>query len=148
MRLFTKYFLFGMLVLGLAFSVSGYFLLHYFMESSLAREAEFALMQYQYDKFTVQSAMLSYSDIFVVIDVGEELFPELLPPGGVGKIPCPQKADPFAARPELQHLRHTVPAGRPGIFGMDVQIRNIHAAYQPFLKGGSAAGYRVSAALP
>ena len=76
MRLFTKYFLFGMLVLGLAFSVSGYFLLHYFMESSLAREAEFALMQYQYDKFTVQSAMLSYSDIFVVIDVGEELFPE------------------------------------------------------------------------
>lgn len=63
MRLFTKYFLFGMLLLGLAFSASGYFLLRYSMESSLAREADFALKQYQYNKFTVQSAMLSYSDL-------------------------------------------------------------------------------------
>lgn len=76
MRLFTKYFLFGMLVLGLVFSFSGYLLLHYSMESSLAREAEFALTQYQYDKFTVQSAMLSNSDIFIVVDEGEELFPD------------------------------------------------------------------------
>ena len=60
MRLFTKYFLFGMLLLGLAFSASGYFLLRYSMESSLAREADFALRQYQYNKFTVQSAILSY----------------------------------------------------------------------------------------
>lgn len=63
MRLFTKIFLCGTLVFGLAFSLSGYFLLHYSMESSLAREAEFALQQYQYDKFTVQSALLSSSDI-------------------------------------------------------------------------------------
>lgn len=76
MRLFTKYFLFGMLVLGVVFSFSGYLLLHYSMESSLAREAEFALTQYQYDKFTVQSAMLSNSDIFIVVDEGEELFPD------------------------------------------------------------------------
>ena len=48
-----------MLVLGLAFSASGYFLLRYSMESSLAREADFALKQFQYDKFTVQSAMLT-----------------------------------------------------------------------------------------
>ncbi len=59
MRLFTKIFLSGVLVLGLAFSASGYFLLHYSLESSLAREADFALKQYQYDKFTVQSAMLT-----------------------------------------------------------------------------------------
>lgn len=71
MRLFTKYFLFGMLVLGLAFSVSGYFLLHYSMESSLAREAEFALKQYQYDKFTVQSALLSYTDVSIILE-GED----------------------------------------------------------------------------
>lgn len=59
MRLFTKIFLSGMLTLGLAFSASGYFLLHYSLESSLARESEFALKQYQYDKFTVQSALLT-----------------------------------------------------------------------------------------
>lgn len=40
MRLFTKIFLAGVLVLGLAFSASGYFLLHYSLESSLAREAD------------------------------------------------------------------------------------------------------------
>ena len=71
MRLFTKYFLFGMLVFGLALSVSGYFLLHYSMESSMAREADFALKQYQYDKFTVQSALLSYSDVSLVVDVAD-----------------------------------------------------------------------------
>ncbi|MCM1024876.1 MAG: HAMP domain-containing histidine kinase [Roseburia sp.] len=67
MRLFTKIFLFGMLAFGTAFSVSGYFLLHYSLESSMARETDFALKQYQYDKFTVQSAMLSYSDVTFLI---------------------------------------------------------------------------------
>ncbi len=71
MRLFTKYFLFGMLLFGLAISLSGYFLLHYSMESSMAREADFALKQYQYDKFTVQSALLSYTDVSVVVDMEE-----------------------------------------------------------------------------
>lgn len=69
MRLFTKIFLFGMLVFSVAFSASGYFLLHYSMESSMAREAEFALKQYQYDKFTVQSALLSYSDVSLIISI-------------------------------------------------------------------------------
>lgn len=83
MRLFTKYFLFGMLVFGLALSVSGYFLLHYSMESSMAREADFALKQYQYDKFTVQSALLSYSDVSLVVEtvgtVAEDaVFPDTL----------------------------------------------------------------------
>ena len=79
MRLFTKYFLFGMLVFGLALSVSGYFLLHYSMESSMAREADFALKQYQYDKFTVQSALLSYSDVSLVVDVaGDAALPDTM----------------------------------------------------------------------
>ena len=69
MRLFTKIFIFGMLVFGMAFSVSGYFLLHYALESSMEREADFALKQYQYDKFTVQSALLTYSDSHIVISI-------------------------------------------------------------------------------
>lgn len=76
MRLFTKFFLFGMLVFGLAFSASGYFLLHYSLESSLAREADFALKQFQYDKFTVQSAMLTYSDVTVVVTFGNDFEPD------------------------------------------------------------------------
>ena len=63
MRLFTKIFLCGTLVFGLAFSISGYFLLRYSMESSMAREGDFAMKQYQYDKFTVQSALLTYLDV-------------------------------------------------------------------------------------
>lgn len=75
MRLFTKIFLCGMLVFGLAFSVSGYFLLHYSMESSVAREVDFALKQYQYDKFTVQSAMLTYSEAEVTVSFEEDFLP-------------------------------------------------------------------------
>ena len=73
MRLFTKIFLCGVCVFGLAFSISGYFLLHYSMESSMAREADFALKQYQFDKFTVQSAFLNYGDITVTMVMTEEI---------------------------------------------------------------------------
>jgi len=76
MRLFTKIFLFGMLVFGVAFSVSGYFLLHYSLESSMAREVDFALKQHQYDKFTVQSALLTELDVSVVVSVEGEFFSE------------------------------------------------------------------------
>ena len=69
MRLFTKIFLCGTVVLSLAFSVSGYFLLHFSLESSLGREVDFALKQYQYDKFTIQSALLTYTDFsFTVVE--------------------------------------------------------------------------------
>ncbi|MDE6641218.1 MAG: HAMP domain-containing histidine kinase, partial [Acetatifactor sp.] len=79
MRLFTKIFLLGMLVFGLAFSASGYFLLHYSLESSLARETDFALKQYQYDKFTVQSAMLTTTAITVSVNYDNEPEPDSLP---------------------------------------------------------------------
>lgn len=72
MRLFTKIFLCGTFVLSLAFSVSGYFLLHFSWESSMAREADFALKQYQYDKFTVQSALLAYTDIEMTFVIAQE----------------------------------------------------------------------------
>ena len=76
MRLFTKIFLFGMLAFGLAFSVSGYFLLHFSLKSSLEREADFALKQYQYDKFMVQSAVLTYLDASIVISIVDEFSSE------------------------------------------------------------------------
>lgn len=79
MRLFTKIYLLGMLVFGLAFSASGYFLLHYSLESSLARETDFALKQYQYDKFTVQSAMLTTTAITVSVNYNNEPEPGGLP---------------------------------------------------------------------
>lgn len=74
MRLFTKIFLCGTLVFGLAFSISGYFLLRYSMESSMAREGDFAMKQYQYDKFTVQSALLTYLDVQMSMVVTEDDF--------------------------------------------------------------------------
>lgn len=76
MSLFTKIFLCGVLVFGLAFSVSGYFLLHYSMESSMTREAEFALKQYQYDKFAVQSVFLNYSEVDITMVVTDFSRPE------------------------------------------------------------------------
>lgn len=72
MRLFTKIFLFGALIFGLGFSASGYFLLRYSLESSLAREEDFALKQYQYDKFTVQSAMLTDTVVSISMNLGDE----------------------------------------------------------------------------
>lgn len=77
MRLFTKIFLLGMLVFGLAFSASGYLLLHYSLESSLARETDFALKQYQYDKFTVQSAMLTTTAFTVSLNYDIESEPDV-----------------------------------------------------------------------
>ncbi|MCM1057430.1 MAG: HAMP domain-containing histidine kinase [Firmicutes bacterium] len=76
MRLFTKIFLLGVLVFSLAFSASGYFLLRFSLESSLAREEDFALKQYQYDKFTVESAALTVSDISVDFSIEVESAPE------------------------------------------------------------------------
>lgn len=76
MKLFTKIFLFGMLAFGAAFSVSGYFLLHYSMEGSISREVDFALRQYQYDKFTIQSASLTQSGVTIITNPKIELSDE------------------------------------------------------------------------
>ncbi len=80
MRLFTKIFLCGTFVLSLAFSISGYFLLHFSWESSMAREADFALKQYQYDKFTIQSALLTSTDFELTFVIAQEN------PGAQGQI--------------------------------------------------------------
>ncbi len=62
MRLFTKIFLCGTIVFSLAFLVSGYVLIQYSLHAGMEREKEFALKQFQYDKFTVQSGLLSNSE--------------------------------------------------------------------------------------
>lgn len=64
MRLFAKIYLFGTVILSIAFLISGYFLMNYFLKTSLEREMEFALKQYQYDKFSVQSNMLADENVF------------------------------------------------------------------------------------
>jgi len=57
---------------------------------------------------------------------GLQLLPQLIPPGRMGEVPRPDHVEPLAPRPCFQMLRHTIPAGRAGITGMDMQIRQKH----------------------
>ena len=54
-----------------------------------------------------------------------------LPPGGVGKISRAQKAHALFPGPQIQMRKIAIPAGGPGIFGMDVQIGNVHGRKPP-----------------
>ncbi len=59
MRLFSKLFLSATLVLSVALLLSGYLLITSAHEGAIVRERDRALNQYQYDKFTVQAALIS-----------------------------------------------------------------------------------------
>lgn len=59
MRLYAKIFLCGTAIFSAAFLVAGYLLLTNTYQNELNRERELALRQYQYDKFTVQSGLIS-----------------------------------------------------------------------------------------
>lgn len=59
MRLYAKIFLCGTAIFSAAFLVAGYLLLTDTYQNELNREKELALRQYQYDKFTVQSGLIS-----------------------------------------------------------------------------------------
>ncbi len=59
MRLLAKIFLCSTIIFSLAFLISGYFLIEYSFENSLIQERDFALKQYQYDRFTVQAGMIA-----------------------------------------------------------------------------------------
>lgn len=59
MRLFAKIFLCATLVLSVAVLLSGYLLIAISYRDSPERETEHALSQHQYDRFTVQSALIS-----------------------------------------------------------------------------------------
>jgi len=59
MRLFAKIFLCATLVISAALLFSGYLLITSSHENALNREAERAINQYQYDKFTVQAELIA-----------------------------------------------------------------------------------------
>lgn len=59
MRLYAKIFLCGTAIFSAAFLIAGYLLLTNTYQNELNREKEIALRQYQYDKFTVQSEIIS-----------------------------------------------------------------------------------------
>lgn len=71
MRLFAKIFLCTTLVLSVAVLLSGYLLIAVSYEDSLERETEHALSQHQYDRFSVQSSLISSAD-----RLGESGYPD------------------------------------------------------------------------
>ena len=64
MRLVAKIFLSVIAVFSVAFFLAGYFLLFHSLETSVQRELKFALRQYQFDKFSVQSNLLANEEHF------------------------------------------------------------------------------------
>ena len=64
MRLVAKIFLSVIAVFSVAFFLAGYFLLSHSLETSVQRELKFALRQYQFDKFSVQSNLLANEEHF------------------------------------------------------------------------------------
>lgn len=70
MRLFAKIFLIGTIVFSLVFLIFGYFFINFTFKNNLDREKDFAIKQYQYDKFAVQAALIDNNDS--IIDVGHK----------------------------------------------------------------------------
>lgn len=64
MRLFAKIFLCATIVLSVALSLSGYLLISSSYSNAIRRETEHALDEYQYNKFSVQAALLTQMDNF------------------------------------------------------------------------------------
>ena len=60
-----------------------------------------------------------------------QLVPQLGPPGGVGEVAGAYQADALPSGPGIQRLRLQLLAGGPGVFGVDMQIGDIHAASSP-----------------
>ncbi|MDD3890235.1 MAG: hypothetical protein PHR65_10030, partial [Syntrophomonadaceae bacterium] len=64
MRLFAKIFLCATLVLSMALSLSGYLLITSSYKNAIERETERALDEYQYNKFSVQAALITNANSF------------------------------------------------------------------------------------
>ena len=61
MRLYAKFFICATLVICVAHLLSGYLLITSSHESAINREADRAITQFQYDKFTAQSGLIAYA---------------------------------------------------------------------------------------
>ena len=77
MRLAAKIFLSVMAVFSVAFLIAGYFLLSHSLETSVQRELEFALRQYQFDKFSVQADLIADEEEFNSLMDNADQDPEL-----------------------------------------------------------------------
>lgn len=64
MKLFTKIFLCCILVFSTAFQVSGYLLVKYAYENAVLQEKKYALNQFQYNKYIIQSAIYTTPNLF------------------------------------------------------------------------------------
>lgn len=64
MRFFAKIFLCGTIVLSMTFLFSGYYFMNYFFEENLEKEKNLVISQYQYDKFTIQTRLLSDENLY------------------------------------------------------------------------------------
>ena len=60
---------------------------------------------------------------------GEELLPELRPPGGMGEVPGAHQGDALPPGPPVQMGQVPVAAGGPGEAGVDVEIGDIHGSH-------------------
>ena len=60
---------------------------------------------------------------------GEELLPELRPPGGMGEVPGAHQGDALPPGPPVQMGQVPVAAGGPGEAGVDVKIGDIHGSH-------------------
>ncbi len=67
----------------------------------------------------------------------DQLLRELGPPGRMGEVPRPHQVDALPPGPEVQVLRHAVPAGGPGVLGVDMQVRDQHRSPSPLPFPGS-----------
>lgn len=64
MHFFAKIFLCGTIVLSMTFLFSGYYFMNYSFEENLEKEKNLVSSQYQYDKFTIQTRLLSDAKLY------------------------------------------------------------------------------------
>lgn len=72
MRLVAKIFLSVMAVFSVAFLIAGYLLLSHSLETNVKRELDFALRQYQFDKFSVQADLIANEEYLNSIMAGTD----------------------------------------------------------------------------
>ena len=64
MHFFAKIFLCGTIVLSMTFLFSGYYFMNYSFEENIEKEKNLVISQYQYDKFTIQTRLLSDENLY------------------------------------------------------------------------------------
>jgi len=63
MKLFHKIFLCFVVIFGIAFQAAGVLLIDYAYENAIEQEKKYALQQFQYNKYILQSVLYSEPDL-------------------------------------------------------------------------------------